>query len=191
MFHGEPLDAQRSAHMATIRGKNTKPELALRQALSAAGCRYRVHVKSLPGTPDVANQRAKVAIFVDGCFWHGCPAHGTMPITRREFWLQKIRRNQQRRIEVRASYAKGWRLFEVFECQLRGESRQVMAPIMRALKVKASERPLPFGRRNRPESTRREPPAHHKSTKGKLPATPADVGRRSPKERGQNQPQAP
>lgn len=107
--------------MARIRGKDTGPERALRSAVWQAGGRFRTHVKGLPGRPDLANRRAKVAVFVDGCFWHGCPRHFKPPRTRREFWVEKIRRNQENRRRHLAGYPDGWTLFEVYECQLRAD----------------------------------------------------------------------
>jgi len=76
---------QRSALMGRVRQRGTKYELILRRALWKAGYRYRLRNK-LPGTPDIVFSGVKVAIFVDGCFWHGCPVHGSLPSTRQEFW---------------------------------------------------------------------------------------------------------
>jgi DNA mismatch endonuclease, patch repair protein len=70
--------------------------VALRRRLHAAGLRFRIHPRDLPGRPDIALTRAKMAVFVDGCFWHGCPAHGVLPKHNREWWLQKLRANSER-----------------------------------------------------------------------------------------------
>ena len=86
--------------MSRIRRSGTAGELALRHALWAFGMRYRLSVK-LPGSPDLVFTRARVAVFVDGCFWHGCPDHFVEPRTRRDFWLDKIRGNQSRDIDTR------------------------------------------------------------------------------------------
>lgn len=104
--------------MSKVRGKDTKPELALRKALSARGARYRIHTTSLPGRPDLSNASKRVAVFVDGCFWHGCPRHFRLPKTRRAFWEEKIRRNKEKREQVRAAYSPDWHVFEIFECDL-------------------------------------------------------------------------
>ena len=94
----------RSEVMARVRGKNTSPEIAVRKALWAAGLRYRLHRK-LPGTPDLAFVGVRVAVFVDGCFWHGCPQHYSSPSTRPEFWAAKLRRNVLRDQRVDAELA--------------------------------------------------------------------------------------
>jgi DNA mismatch endonuclease, patch repair protein len=86
---------QRSWCMSKIRGRNTGPELALRHALWCKGLRYRLK-SALPGRPDIIFPSRRVALFVDGCFWHGCPQHGTSPKANSEFWRDKIRRNIER-----------------------------------------------------------------------------------------------
>jgi DNA mismatch endonuclease (patch repair protein) len=80
---------QRSYNMSRIRGRDTGPEMALRRQLWKMGFRYRVHYK-LPGRPDVVFVSRRIAIFVDGCFWHGCPHHGVRPKTNSLFWAKKI-----------------------------------------------------------------------------------------------------
>lgn len=112
----------RSRMMARIRGKDTKPELALRRALHALGFRYRLHVKGLPGKPDIVMPKYNAVIFVHGCFWHrhrGC-RHATTPLTRQDFWTAKFDNNVARDIVVRSALAKaGWRVATVWECALR------------------------------------------------------------------------
>ena len=80
----------RSRMISKIRSKNTKPELAVRRMLWKAGLRYRIHDGTLPGTPDISNKRLKLAVFVDGCFWHGCPICHNMLQTNIDFWCFKI-----------------------------------------------------------------------------------------------------
>jgi DNA mismatch endonuclease Vsr len=96
-----PMDtvtpAKRSQIMATVRGRNTAPELALRKAVHALGARYRVHAGDVPGRPDMVSRKARVAVFIDGCFWHGCPAHYRRPAANRGFWDAKLQRNRRRR----------------------------------------------------------------------------------------------
>jgi DNA mismatch endonuclease, patch repair protein len=87
--------AQRSRCMARVRSKHSGPEIRLRKALWAKGLRYRLH-QPLPGRPDMLFVRARVAVFVDGCFWHGCPEHHTEPKTNSEFWRQKLQANRAR-----------------------------------------------------------------------------------------------
>ncbi len=91
---------QRSQLMSRIRGKNTSPEWLLRRALWAEGLRgYRVH-SALKGKPDLYFGRAKLAVFVDGCFWHQCPLCYRPPKTNKKYWLPKIRRNVERDLET-------------------------------------------------------------------------------------------
>lgn len=84
---------QRSLNMSRVHGKDTKPELAVRKYLHANGVRYRLHV-SLPGKPDIVIAKRKVAIFVNGCFWHSHDCgRSKLPLTHREFWKRKIENN--------------------------------------------------------------------------------------------------
>lgn len=116
------LSAERSALMARIRGKNTKPELLVRRHLHAAGYRFRLHRKDLPGTPDIVLPRYRLAIFVHGCFWHrhsGCP-RATSPKTREHFWAKKFARNVSRDQRNQADLAeRGWRVMVIWECEVR------------------------------------------------------------------------
>ena len=111
---------QRSALMARIRGKDTKPELAVRRALHAHGYRYRIHVRGLPGRPDVVFSKRRSAVFVHGCFWHrhGCKRTST-PKSRQDYWLAKFAANVERdkRNEQRL-VADGWRVFVAWECEV-------------------------------------------------------------------------
>ena len=117
----------RSRMMAGIGGKDTKPELALRRALHARGLRYRLHDRTLPGTPDLVFRRFGAVCFVHGCFWHrheGCP-YATSPATRAEFWQEKFRANVMRDRRNREDLlAAGWRVAIVWECSLRGPRSQ-------------------------------------------------------------------
>ena len=106
----------RSRIMSRIRSKDTEPEMAVRRTLWARGLRYRVHDRTLPGTPDVSSKRRRLAVFVDGCFWHGCPKCYVEPKTNTSFWREKVRRNCARREEVRARLeALGFRVVEIWE----------------------------------------------------------------------------
>lgn len=121
-FGREPVAPERSRLMAKIHGKNSQPELRLRRAVWASGGRFRCHAAKVPGRPDLCNQRARVAVFVDGCFWHGCPKHFRVPATRSAFWVEKVNRNRKRRTQVIGGLA-GWKVFEFYECEL-GENIQ-------------------------------------------------------------------
>ena len=138
--------AQRHRCMSHIRSRNTKPEIKVRQWLWNHGYRYRLCVKSVPGKPDIVMRKYRTAIFVNGCFWHG---HGVelppvetfhetslqpaqsqptvinspcckIPQTNREFWVNKIRRNQERdRQNCQTLQENGWQVIVVWECQLK------------------------------------------------------------------------
>lgn len=111
--------------MAAIRSGDTKPELQIRKALHAAGFRFRLHAKNLPGRPDIVLPRYRAVIFVNGCFWHQHDCHlFKWPATRDEFWRAKIGRNvvnDARAIE--ALRATGWRVATVWECAIKGRAR--------------------------------------------------------------------
>lgn len=116
---------RRSALMSRIRSKDTQPELAVRSMLHAAGYRYVLHDKRLPGKPDLVFPARRKLIFVHGCFWHGhgC-GRGFKPSTRREFWAAKIERNRNRDRSVKRSLRRlGWDVLEVFECALKTKNR--------------------------------------------------------------------
>lgn len=122
---------QRHKCMTRIRDQNTKPEMQLRKALFAAGLRYRIHVRFLPGKPDLAFAKFRAVVFVHGCFWHGhnCDLF-VVPKTNRDFWLHKIGGNRERDERVCAELQRmGWRVMTVWECALRGPERM---PIKRA-----------------------------------------------------------
>lgn len=105
-----------SAQMQRMGRRDTAPELALRRALTARGLRYRLHRRDLPGTPDIAFISARVAVFVDGCFWHGCSDHGVMPKANREWWQAKLAANSARDARKdEALIAGGWLPVHVWE----------------------------------------------------------------------------
>jgi DNA mismatch endonuclease (patch repair protein) len=116
----------RSRMMAGIRGANTKPELQLRSGLHRAGFRFRLHDRSLPGTPDMVFPKRRAVLFAHGCFWHGHDCHlFKWPSTRPEFWQAKINRNREVDARVdRALADAGWRRGVVWECALKGRNRQ-------------------------------------------------------------------
>jgi DNA mismatch endonuclease, patch repair protein len=106
----------RSENMSRIRSANTKPELIVRRALSAAGFRYRLHQNTPGGKADLVMVRHKVAIFIDGCFWHGCPHHYVHPRSNWPFWDKKLRENVDRdRRQTRALLEQGWKCLRVWE----------------------------------------------------------------------------
>lgn len=111
---------ERSSHMRRIRGRDTRPETRVRRALYDLGCRYRLHRRDLPGTPDIVLPKRRLAIFVHGCFWHqhlGCRL-ARLPKTRPEYWLPKFHRNAERDKKVVAALTEmGWRPVIVWECE--------------------------------------------------------------------------
>lgn len=117
---------QRSRVMAAIRGRDTKPELAVRRYLFACGFRFRVNHPRLPGHPDIVLRKYRTVIFVNGCFWHGhdCGAYRP-PRTNEEFWMRKIERNRERdREEQRQLATMGWHCVTVWECELKPAVRE-------------------------------------------------------------------
>jgi DNA mismatch endonuclease (patch repair protein) len=105
---------QRQCCMSSVRNKNTDLEIKLRRALWKAGLRYRVNSK-LPGKPDIVFPKKKLAIFIDGCFWHGCPIHGTKPKTNAEFWKTKIKLNIERDLRITSQLTDmGWLVIRVW-----------------------------------------------------------------------------
>lgn len=110
----------RSENMARIRGKDTQPEMKVRRALWAAGLRYRLHDKRLPGNPDLVFPGRRTVVFVHGCFWHcheGC-GNFRIPKTRTDWWTAKLARNKARDADVRAQLkAMGWDVVVIWECE--------------------------------------------------------------------------
>jgi DNA mismatch endonuclease (patch repair protein) len=129
---------QRSRLMARVRQKDTAPELTLRRALFKAGLRYRLKTSSrLPGSPDIVFGRARLVIFVDGCFWHGCALHGTWPKSNADFWREKILRNQERDRSVDAALTDlGWKVMRVWEHDVRGGLSFLVDTIVGIVRVK-------------------------------------------------------
>jgi len=143
------------ARMSRQKNRNTQVEMALRRALHAAGLRYRVHrrpLKSVRREADVVFGPAKVAVFVDGCFWHGCPAHATWPKNNADVWRTKIEGNRRRDQDTdRRLASAGWMSVRVWEHE---------DPVEAAARVLAlvSARRTPGDRSGRPEtSTARRP----------------------------------
>lgn len=113
---------KRSQMMAGIRHADTKPELLVRKALFSAGFRFRLHCRNLPGVPDIVLHKHRVAVFVNGCYWHrhdGCK-YFKLPSTRVEFWKEKLNGNKQRdRQNSLALQSAGWRVLTIWECAVR------------------------------------------------------------------------
>ncbi|MBT9871954.1 DNA mismatch endonuclease Vsr [Bacteroides salyersiae] len=116
---------KRSAVMAKIKSKDTKPELLVRRYLYSRGYRYRKNVKGLPGTPDIVLKKYGIAIFIHGCFWHGHQIDGHIPHSNSDFWQKKIKRNQIRDEKNKIELKKmGWKVMTIWECQLKPSARK-------------------------------------------------------------------
>ena len=124
--------------MSGIRGRNTRPELLVRRFLHRAGFRYRLHVRKLPGSPDIVLPRYHAIVEVRGCFWHrhkGCRFAYT-PASNRSFWLAKFRENMNRdRKTEKALTALGWQVFTFWECETADESR--LRALLRSIRRRA------------------------------------------------------
>jgi len=112
----------RSYNMSRIKGKDTKPEMLVRRFLHAHGFRYRLHVKDLPGKPDIVLAKYKTVVFIHGCFWHGhkdCKYY-VVPRTRTEWWLNKIDKNINNDIKNKKELKiLNWNIIEIWECELK------------------------------------------------------------------------
>lgn len=112
---------ERSERMSRVKGGDTKPEVIFRKALWREGLRYRLRYNVF-GRPDIVFPGPKVAVFVDGCFWHGCPKHYRPPKTRTDWWENKISGNKKRDLKVtRQLEAEGWRVLRFWTHDLKGE----------------------------------------------------------------------
>lgn len=127
--------AQRKLNMSKIKGKDTSPEMRIRKLLFSNGVRgYRINY-NLPGKPDIAFPRKRVAIFIDGCFWHKCPIHFQEPDTRKEFWIKKIDRNVERDKEINRKLEEtGWEVIRIWEHQVRKNPDLVVVEVINRLK---------------------------------------------------------
>ncbi|MEW2137624.1 very short patch repair endonuclease [Streptomyces sp. NPDC005409] len=134
------------ASMRSNTSRDTKPELRLRSLLHRDGLRYRVSAKPLPHlrrTADVVFSKARVAVFVDGCYWHGCPEHGSIPVTNREFWSQKIENNIRRDRETdRLLMEAGWKVVRVWEHTPPAEALEIVRQTL-AQPTGQGPRPVP------------------------------------------------
>ena len=127
----------RSWNMSRIRGKDTKPEIVLRSLLHRAGFRYRLHVKKLPGKPDLVLPKHKTVIFVNGCFWHrhqGC-RKATTPKTNTAFWAKKFEKTVERDACKKSELIEsGWRVVTVWECELENDPVSLVESLCSQLK---------------------------------------------------------
>lgn len=135
-----PSTPEASLRMRRVRQKNTSAESALRRELHAHGLRYRIHVPVLTKprrVADIAFSGLRVAVFVDGCFWHGCPEHATWPKQNAEFWRAKIMANQERDRDTDTRLrADGWKVVRVWAHETPHEAASRIAKIVRVRRAK-------------------------------------------------------
>jgi len=126
--------SQRKYNMSRVRGKDTGPEIKLRKLLLSQGIRgYRIHY-NLPGKPDIVFIKKKIAIFVDGCFWHKCPVCFQEPETRKEFWMKKIGTNVERDLKnTRQLQEEGWTVLRFWEHEIRKTPDNIVEKILQYL----------------------------------------------------------
>jgi len=126
--------SQRKHNMSRIRGKNTGPEIKLRKLLWSQSIRgYRIHY-NLPGKPDIVFTKKRIAIFIDGCFWHKCPVCFQEPETRKEFWMKKIGSNIERDLKnTKKLQEDGWTVLRFWEHEIRKTPEKAVEKILQSL----------------------------------------------------------
>ena len=124
----------RSQQMARVKNEKTRPELLLRQALWVRGIRYRLKAKTPAGKPDLVFPGAKLAVFIDGCFWHGCPDHYSRPKSKSRFWSDKLHANVTRDGRIRQTLLDaGWHVLRIWEHEVLQNVEGVVEKIQQAL----------------------------------------------------------
>jgi DNA mismatch endonuclease (patch repair protein) len=131
---------KRSFNMSRIRSKNTKPELTVRRFLFSKGFRFRIHVKELPGKPDIVLPKYRLIIFVQGCFWHNhqnC-SRAVLPKSNQDYWRPKLERNISKDLTVKETLEKdGWTIYYIWECSLKTKvADKTLEELVRTLKAK-------------------------------------------------------
>jgi len=130
---------KRSHVMSCIRSKNTKPERTLRSMLHRAGMRFRIHVADLPGNPDIVFTRVRIAIFVDGDFWHGYRLPKWEHKLLKPYWKNKIMRNRERDQKNRTILrSMGWKVVRIWEHRLKKDPEKVLSEIVSLIKERSS-----------------------------------------------------
>lgn len=125
--------------MSKIRAKNTKPEILLRKALIKKGLKgFKLHYKKIPGKPDICYLNNKLAIFINGCFWHRCPiCKPKMPKSHKKFWSEKFKKNVERdKRKIKELLDMGWAVFIVWECEIKNDILNVVKRIKRLKTIK-------------------------------------------------------
>lgn len=129
---------QRSYNMSRVRATNTEPEVKLRRLLSDKGFKnYKINYSTLLGKPDIVFIKRRIAIFIDGCFWHKCPVCFVKPETRIKFWMEKIQENLKRDRKVNAGLKKkGWSVIRIREHAVEKNPEQVLSKLVKVLRQK-------------------------------------------------------
>lgn len=128
-------DKTRSELMSRIRSKNTEPERILRAAVWALGLRYRLHARTPVGRPDLVFPGPRVAVFIDGCFWHGCPEHYVRPRSRIDFWSGKLQENVERDHRQTLQLEEtGWRVLRFWEHEVFTRLDEAAAEVERVVR---------------------------------------------------------
>lgn len=133
-----PMKESTSRTMSSIKDKNTKPELILRKILWYNGVRgYRLHWKKAPGKPDIAFPGKKIAIFVNGCFWHRCPnCNPPMPKSHSDFWKEKFEKNVKRdKIKIKLLEKQNWKTITIWECQINENPSKYIKKIKKLVNI--------------------------------------------------------
>jgi DNA mismatch endonuclease (patch repair protein) len=145
-----PISEEVSRRMARTRGRDTAPELAIRRILHARGLRYfvdRAPIQGLRRRADVVFPRARVAVYVDGCFFHGCPQHGTWPKHNAEFWRDKIETNRARDLDTDARLEDaGWAVIRVWEHEDPAHAAHIVEAVVTERRALRTARKAPAGR---------------------------------------------
>ena len=135
----DPFPPKKRRRVMQAVGRNdTEPEMRLRRALWSASLRYRLRRRIAGTRPDLCFIGAKVAVFVDGCFWHGCPDHYSAPVHNSSFWSEKLRKNQSRdRRDDRRLGVAGWNVLRYWECEVREEATRIVEELNRVVRAPA------------------------------------------------------
>lgn len=130
----------RSKIMQAVKPKNTKLENLILKELWKRGIRYRRNVKELPGKPDMAIKKYKLVVFIDSCFWHGCPYHCRMPVTNHDYWTNKIMKNKNRDLEITGYYTSiGWEILRFWEHDIKDDHLKIVDVIVDSIEKHKSE----------------------------------------------------
>lgn len=133
-----PLKESTSKIMSANKGKDTKPEITLRKALWSASLRgYRLHSKGLAGRPDISYAQKKLAVFVNGCFWHRCPhCNPHEPKSNKEFWQRKFQANLKRDSrKIRLLISANWKTITIWECQIKNDIKSCVRQVKKLMSL--------------------------------------------------------